>query len=97
MAGSGHKSEAELVEALDRAAIHVPVGTNYVHYKQPDWAHRYQVVGHVILEANDEVAVLYRAMYMEREVVFARALSIWQETVEWEGQTVPRFAKVERP
>lgn len=96
MADSGHKSEEQLVRDLAQAAEQVPVGANYVHYKQPDWEYRYQIVDHVILEATDEVAVLYRPTYMEHKVVFARALSIWQETVEWEGKTVPRFARIEQ-
>jgi hypothetical protein len=55
------------------------MGSCYVHYKHPDMEHRYQVVGHAIPEATEEVAVLYKALYMPNDIVFARALRIWQE------------------
>ena len=90
-----HKSEEQLAKELADAAQQVPVGTFYAHYKHPDWEHRYEIKGHVILEASDEVAVLYKSLYMKQEVVFARALSVFQETVEWEGETVPRFIRLE--
>ena len=87
------KSPETLEEELAEAATLVPVGAHYVHYKHPDDKHRYAIVGHVILEATDEVAVLYQALYIKQQIVFCRALQIWQETVEWEGKTVPRFAR----
>lgn len=89
-----HKPEAQLSRELAEAAKLVPVGSYYVHYKHPDWEHRYKVVGFAVLEATDEVAVLYQPMYMHEPIVFARALRIWQESVVWDGKTVPRFAKI---
>lgn len=88
------KNPETLEKELAEAAKIVPVGAFYVHYKHPDDEHRYKVVGYVILEATDEVAVLYQALYITQQVVFCRALRIWQETVEWEGKTVPRFTRV---
>src|SRR5579871_6228159 len=94
MKSDGHKSEEELSRELAEAAKLVPVGRAYVHYKHPDWAHRYVIVGYAILEATDEVAILYQPMYMRERIIFARALRIWQENVEWEGKLVPRFSIV---
>jgi hypothetical protein len=89
-----HKSEEQLSRELAEAAKLVPVGSYYVHYKHPDWEHRYRVMGYAILEATDEVAILYQPMYMTGPIQFARAMHIWLETVEWEGKTVPRFALI---
>lgn len=91
MVPSNHKPEAELARALQLAATQVKVGAQYAHYKNPDLV--YKIVGHVILEATDEPAILYQAQY-GKKITYARALSIWLETVEWQGKTVPRFVKI---
>ena len=87
-----HKPLAELHQALRAAGSQVEVGARYAHYKSPD--HPYRVTGFAILEATDEVAVLYEVQEADQRVVFARPLSSWLETVEWQGRTVPRFARV---
>lgn len=84
-----HKPEEVLEQELQGAAEQVPVGALYAHYKHPE--RLYEIVGHAILEATDEPAVLYRKQY--GKVTYVRALSVWLETVEWEGKTVPRFTK----
>jgi hypothetical protein len=91
MVPRNHKPEAELARALQLAAKQVKVGAQYAHYKNPDLT--YVVVGHVILEATDEPAIMYQAQY-GKKITYARALSIWLETVEWQGKTVPRFVKI---
>ncbi len=87
-----HKSQTELRNMLQTAATKVVVGGMYAHYKQPELT--YKVAGLVIWEATDEVAVLYEAQYGER-ITFARALDVWLEKVAWQGETVPRFSRVE--
>jgi hypothetical protein len=84
-----YKTMDELAEALANARRRVAVGERYMHYKQ-----LYYVVKDVIIwEVTNEVAVIYQAEYDPR-LTFARSLSVWLETVEIEGKTVPRFAKV---
>jgi hypothetical protein len=91
MANSKHKPESQLIEELELAAASIPVGAAYAHYKHPEL--QYIIIGHCILEANDETAVLYQAQYGSK-LTFARAVSIFMEHVEWNGESVPRFASV---
>ena len=86
-----HRPLSVLAGYLTAASRQVEVGGLYAHYKNPDKPY---VSDLVILEATDEVAVLYTPQYENTPVTFARALSNWLETVEWEGKTVPRFTKV---
>jgi hypothetical protein len=91
-----HKPFATLAEELQSAAQQVEVGALYAHYKNPDAP--YKVIGFAIWEETDEVAVLYEAQEdSAQRVVFARLLSVWLETVEWEGKTVSRFTKMAQP
>ncbi len=87
----GHKTIAELRIRLEKAHSMVHVGASYNHYK--DMNKQYLVTGLSILEATDEVAVRY-AMVDKPDVEFVRALSVWLQTVEWEGQTVDRFQRL---
>ncbi len=85
------RSQEELVDNLRQAGEVVEIGATYVHYKNPDQT--YLVTGFAILEASQEVAVLYRANYGQR-LIFARPLREWVEEVEREGSQVKRFAKL---
>ena len=85
-----HKPEKTLAQELQAAAQQVPVGAFYTHYKHPELC--YKIVGHCVLEASDEVAVLYQAQYGEK-ITYARALSVFLETVAYEGETMPRFTR----
>lgn len=87
-----HKSLTALSEEIQAAAAQVKIGALYGHYKNPRTP--YKVTGFVIWEATDEVAVLYEVQEEGMpHITFARPLSVWLETVEWQGQTVPRFSK----
>ena len=71
---------------------HVEVEAFYAHYKHPE--RNYEVVELAILEATEEVAVVYRALYGEK-LTFIRPFANWLETVEvGEGKRVPRFSRV---
>lgn len=90
-----HKPLTTLSDELQAATQHVEVGALYGHYKNPQTP--YKVTGFVILEATDEVAVLYEVQEEGApRITFARALSSWLETVEWQGQTIPRFVRIEK-
>lgn len=88
-ASMAHKSHADLSHALEQAGKLVPVGARYSHYKNP--SQLYTVIDHVIMEASDEVGIVYRAEYGGR-ITFVRSLVSWREEVEHEGQIVPRFS-----
>lgn len=64
----------------------------YRHYKGGE----YEVLGVARHEEALEELVIYQALYGEREL-WARPLSKFIETVEFEGQKVPRFSYVGAP
>lgn len=88
-----HRPLTELNKALQAAAEKVKVGTYYAHYKHPELP--YLVIGLAILEANDEVAVVYQVTENGEQVTFVRPLKSWLATVTWHGQIVQRFRVVE--
>lgn len=88
----GHRPLTELGKDMQAAARQVQVGAKYAHYKHPDQP--YTVTGLAILEETDGVAVLYSVEENGEQVTFIRPLDDWLSTVEWNGQTVPRFSLV---
>jgi len=58
MKKTNHLSLAQLVKNIETVAKQVPIGSLWVHYKNPD--KYYRIVDLVIDEATDEVAVLYQ-------------------------------------
>lgn len=75
-----------LEERLTVAAQAVPVGSHWRHYKGGE----YVIAGHAIIEATNEVAIIYTSL-AHPAVTFMRPLTVWNEQVEWGGQTLPRF------
>ena len=61
----------------------------YRHYK----GSLYQVLHLARHSESEEWLVVYRALYGEFGV-WVRPLAMWGETVEYQGQGVPRFALV---
>lgn len=62
----------------------------YRHYKGPE----YRVFAVARHSETEEEMVFYQALYGERGL-WVRPLSMFVETVEFDGETVPRFALVE--
>ena len=58
----------------------------YRHFKGKE----YEVLGLATHSETGESLVIYRALYGER-AVWARPLVMWQEKVERDGVTYPRF------
>jgi len=83
-----HKSLEVLKQEIEQAHQLVKVGALYAHYKHLDQA--YKVTGLSILEATDEVAVLYSPIN-EPSIVFARPLQSWLEKVHVNEKVTPRF------
>lgn len=88
-----HKSHEQLANELKVAAQQVEVGGQYCHYKHPD--RHYTVIGLSILEATDEVCVIYQPVDQEL-ISFVRPLSSWLDVLEIDGQSVPRFQRFNR-
>jgi hypothetical protein len=88
-----HISKTKLAEMTTEAAKKVKTGGLYAHYKNADKL--YKVLGFVIIEATDEVGVLYQAQHGEK-ITFVRPISSWLEEAEADGQFVPRFSQVLR-
>jgi hypothetical protein len=83
-------SEEELSRRLIEAAQAVSVGARYKHYK----GKLYKVISLAILEATNEICVIYQAQY-GKNLTFIRPLTDWLEKVEWQGKTLNRFTKVD--
>ncbi len=64
----------------------------YQHYKGP----LYRVIDCVRHSESEEELVLYRALYGEFEL-WVRPLSMFSETVQVEGKSVPRFKLLDLP
>lgn len=86
-----HKPEASLNSALKEASDLVRVGSRYTHFKNPHVT--YIVIGHGILEATEEVAVIYQSQHGDN-ITFIRPLTSWLEEVDHDGKRVPRFAHI---
>lgn len=78
--------ENRIVQMAEEARRQVPIGI-YRHYK----GNRYQVLGTAIHSETLEMMVVYKALYGAGET-WVRPLSMWHETVEVDGKTMPRFA-----
>ncbi len=62
----------------------------YRHYKGSD----YTVLGVARHSETEEWLVVYRQEYGER-ALWVRPLAMFSEEVEVDGQTIPRFARIE--
>lgn len=62
----------------------------YKHYKSED---QYEVISEAIYENTEKPVVVYKALQGER-LTFVRPLAQFEELVEWNGETVPRFTFV---
>jgi hypothetical protein len=64
----------------------------YKHYKSED---QYEVLSEAIYENTEEPVVVYKALQGER-LTFVRPLAQFEESVEWNGQQVPRFTLISK-
>jgi hypothetical protein len=86
-----HPTQEELLKLIEQARLKIEVGASYVHYKSAGKA--YKVLDFVVIEATDEIGVLYQAEYGQN-LNFVRPVSSWLEKVEHDGQVLPRFSKI---
>jgi hypothetical protein len=54
----------------------------------------YEVLGVALQTETDEALVIYKPLYESEHELFARPYSMFTETVEINGKTVPRFEKI---
>lgn len=95
MAASEHLSEEELLSQLEQAGQDVEVGALYAHYRDPKSC--YRVVGLAIIEATQEVAVVYRKEVGSdalKSMTWVRPISSWLEKVSVGDSMVHRFQRV---
>jgi hypothetical protein len=63
----------------------------YRHYK----GNLYEVIGLARHSETLEPLVVYRALYGDESVLWIRPQVMWGETVEIDGEQLPRFSRVE--
>jgi len=80
-------TESDLEQIVQKATKQVKIGTTYKHYK----GNRYKVTEIGLLEATNEPCVIYQAVY-NNKLIFVRPLSVWLETVEYQGKLGRRFS-----
>lgn len=86
-----HSTEAELLAQLEKAQEQVEVGALYTHYKAKT---SYKVVNLAIIEATQEVAVIYQmASNPLKSVTWIRPLSSFLEKIYIGDIQVHRFQK----
>jgi hypothetical protein len=63
-------------------------------YRHTKKNHLYEVLGVALQTETDEPLVIYRPLDENEYELFARPYTMFVETVEINGRTVPRFEKV---
>lgn len=63
----------------------------YRHFK----GNEYEVIGFAKHSETCEEMVIYRALYGDGQV-WVRPVSMWNESVEYNGKTCPRFTYIEQ-
>lgn len=81
----------EFAAELDRLKAAAPLGARYRHYKYPDKS--YRIVMHGFIEATGEPAIVYQSE--KDQSVWIRPAPVFLESVEWEGNHVPRFTRID--
>lgn len=90
---SSHQNHEALNKTLFDASKHVTVGAVYRHYKYPK--RKYKVVMLAIQEDSQQVGVIYQDVARTDAPPFVRNLDSWLESVERDGETVPRFTRID--
>ena len=89
-----HKTFAELHQKILEAEKIIPVGSQWIHYKDEKGVHPYVVLKLALEEATEEVVVVYRREDMPDSFIWTRPVngeSEWLSSVNREGKEVPRF------
>ncbi|MCA9387187.1 DUF1653 domain-containing protein [Candidatus Dojkabacteria bacterium] len=85
------KSYEELQHMLTSASEQIKLGSEWVHYKNPD--KKYEVKEFVIIESTQVVGVVYESED-NPGIKFMRPLDEFFDNVKFEGETVKRFRHI---
>ena len=83
------KDFKQLREMMTEAEEIVAVGSRWRHYKGGE----YRVTAIAFDEETLDFEVIY-SPFDAPDIHFARWMSVWLETVEWQGATLPRFEHI---
>src|SRR4051812_41042431 len=90
--GKTHIEQEVLEQQVKDAEVVVIVGATYQHYKGADKL--YKVLGVGVTEADNTSCVIYQAQY-GKQLTFLSPVTSWLDTVDYNGETVPRFKKID--
>lgn len=90
MKDTNHLSLEHLAKNIEIVEKHIPIGSSWVHYKNPD--KHYHIMDLVIDEASDEVTVLYQEAW--NNIKFVRLARTFLEKIDKDGVEVERFRRV---
>ena len=68
----------------------LPITGTYRHYK----GNEYEVIGEATHTETEERLIIYKALY-EPFAIWARPYDMFFETVEINGESIPRFEKLD--
>lgn len=85
------KDSSSLTQEIEAAKEQIQIGSYYLHYKRPDKV--YQIINLAFLESNEEVCVVYQALYPPY-LTWIRPLSNFLETVSTDQGKQKRFTKL---
>ena len=87
------KDDQKLIEKFKTAKTQISVGQQYYHYKNIGNRDKtYTVIGLAINEADQDILVIYKADY-QKQLTWARPLSVFFEDIEIDGKIIKRFQK----
>ncbi len=93
MKNNSHQNHEALNKLLFDASKNVVVGATYRHYKYPK--RKYKVLMLAIQEDSQKVCVVYQDVARTDAPPFVRNLDSWLESVEWDGETISRFMRID--
>ena len=83
------RSPERKAKTVENSEKNLPRPGRYRHFK----GREYELIGVATHSETGETLVIYRALYGEG-ALWARPLSMWEETVERDGKVSPRFTYI---
>lgn len=84
-------SKEQLQSLLNQASIQVEIGSIYAHYRNQAL---YKVIGIGLLEATQEVGIIYQEHAVSNPLTWIRPISSFLEEVFADDLQVARFQKI---
>ena len=90
------KSPSQLRQLIDQGKQQAPLWSKRVHYKHPESNFSYIIADIVIEEATGQAMVIYECYYAAAQWIrFARPITSFLETIEYEWKKVSRFQRID--